>query len=273
MTETPRMTDTIALARNRKRAKGSDLFLQKAAADEVQDRLLLVKKVFRSPALVTPFASVWPQDILNQASIVQDEDILPLRQTAHDLVIHSLALHWANDPVGQLIQCKRALTADGLFIGFTLAGQTLHELRSSLAQAESEVVGGLSPRVAPMPEIRDLGALLQRAGFAMPVADSVMIKTSYDNMWALTRDLRKMGESNALAGRLRHCTPPSVMKRAAQIYKINYGTDDNRVTATFELVVLTGWAPDESQPKPLRPGSAEARLADVLKTSEVKLSD
>jgi len=184
-----------------------------------------------------------------------------------------MALHWANDPVGQLIQCLRALKPDGLFLAVMFGGQTLHELRAALAQAESEVSGGLSPRVAPMGEIRDLGGLLQRTGFALPVADRLVLKASYADLPGLMHELRAMGEGNALAQRMRRFAPRRLFSRAEEIYRAAYGLEDGRLPATFELVFLQGWAPDESQPKPLRPGSAQARLADALGAPEFKIED
>ena len=267
---TPRLTDTTALARNRARANA--LFLQEVARDEIKDRLELVNKTFLTPAIVAAFPKVWHGAITN-ALVVPETDVLPLTVGAHDLVIHSLGLHWANDPVGQLIQCRRALKPDGMLLAVALGGQTLHELRSVLAQTEVSVTGGLSPRVAPMGEVRDLGALLQRAGLALPVADTVALTVRYQSMWHLMRDLRAMGEGNALHTRLRHPTRPSVLKEAANLYFDTFAHCDGGITATFELIVLTGWAPDDSQPKPLRPGSAQARLADALRTDETSLPD
>ncbi|WP_354004064.1 SAM-dependent methyltransferase [Pseudotabrizicola algicola] len=200
-----------------------------------------------------------------------DDDLLSLTPAAHDLIIHALCLHWANDPVGQLVQCRHALQPDGLFIAFLFGGETLHELRSCLAAAEVEVSGGLSPRVLPMGEIRELGGLLQRAGFALPVADSFRKTVRYRDAWHLMHDLRLMGEGNALAGRLRHPTRRAVFARAAELYQTEYSDPEGRIPATFEVICLTGWAPSDSQPKPLRPGSAAQRLADALNTAEMPL--
>jgi len=258
------LTDTAALERNRRRAARAApaLFLHELVADEVEDRLGEVNRTFTEPAIITPWPAVW-QDRLAGARIVPDTEVLDLQPGAHDLVIHALALHWANDPVGQLIQATRALRPDGLFIGVLFGGQTLAELRAVLAEAEAEVSGGLSPRVLPMGEIRTLGGLLQRAGLALPVADSQTHDVSYRDAFHLMRDLRAMGEGNALAGRLRRCTGRGVLGRAAALYARHYGRDD-RVHATFETVFLTAWKPHESQQKPLRPGSAAHRLADFL---------
>lgn len=221
---------------------------------------------------MTGFPEVW-QGRLSNATIVRDDEVLQLDPGAHDLVIHALALHWANDPVGQLIQLRHALRSDGLCLTLSFGGQTLAELRAALAQAEAEVCGGLSPRILPMGEIRDLGALLQRAGFALPVADSVPLTASYETPIHLMRELRAMGEGNALAARLRHPTRRAVLLRAAEIYVDTFAAPDGRVPATFEIITLTGWAPDDSQPQPLRPGSASHRLAEALGTKETKLKD
>jgi SAM-dependent methyltransferase len=264
----PVLTDTKALARHRARAAHAPaLFLHDLTADEVQDRLAEVNRTFTNPAIVTPFPQVWAGR-LPGARVVADADVLDLAPEAHDLVIHALALHWANDPVGQIIQCARALRPDGLFIGVLLGGQTLHELRAALAQAEADVSGGLSPRVLPMGEIRDLGGLLQRAGFALPVADSQSQRVSYSDAFHLMRDLRAMGETNALAARLRRFTGRAVLGRAATVYAQHFPDGDDRIRATFEMVYLTGWKPHDSQQKPLRPGSAAARLADALNAQE-----
>ncbi|SNR36685.1 hypothetical protein SAMN06265370_10327 [Puniceibacterium sediminis] len=232
----------------------------------------MVNKIFTNPAIVTAFPDVW-RKLWPDAVFVDDSDVLALKEGAHDLVVHCLGLHWANDPVGQLIQCRRALQPDGLSLTLCFGGQTLHELRSVLGQAEIDVTGGLSPRVAPMGEIRDLGALLQRAGLALPVADSVQLKASYGSALNLMHDLRAMGETNAMTARLRKPTRRAVLLRAAELYMKTYGDNDGRIPATFEIITLTGWAPDASQPQPLRPGSAAARLADALGTHEKPLKD
>ncbi|MDW3223725.1 MAG: SAM-dependent methyltransferase [Paracoccaceae bacterium] len=254
------------------RARASAFFLQEAAADEVQDRLLLVNRPFTKPAIVTPFPQVWASR-MPDATFCPDGHILDLSTDAHDLIIHAMGLHWANDPVGQLIQCRHALKSDGLLIVATLGGQTLEELRSCLGQAEIALTGGLSPRVVPMGEIRDLGALLQRAGLALPVADVFSLTVEYNDMWHLMRDLRAMGESNALQARQRRYTSRQVFEQASQHYSEHFAASEERIKATFEMVFLTGWAPDDSQQKPLRPGSAKQRLADALAVPETPLSD
>lgn len=267
MQNPPILTDRPALLRQRSRATA--FFLHEEVAAETQERLAEVNKTFTSPAVVTPFPQLWP----DYPATTPDNDTLALEPGAHDLVVHALCLHWANDPVGQLVQCRRALRPDGLFLGFLFGGQTLHELRACLAQAESETTGGLSPRVLPMAEIRDLGGLLQRAGFSLPVADSFTKTVIYPDALALMRDLRAMGEANALAARLRRPTRRAVFTRAAELYAQHHALPDGRIKATFEVIGLTGWAPHESQQKPLRPGSAAQRLADALNTAELPLRD
>lgn len=262
----PPLTDMSALARNRARARRESLFLQDLVRTEVEDRLGEVNRRFTAPVVVTPFPDLWPGWVT-----VPEAETLALTSGAQDLVVHALALHWANDPVGQLVQCRHALRPDGLLIAPLFGGQTLHELRAALAEAEAEVTGGLSPRVLPMGEIRDLGALLQRAGLALPVADAFAQEVLYRDLFHLMADLRAMGEGNALAARLRHPTRRAVFLRAAQIYRDRWGRADGRIPATFEIIVLTGWAPGAGQQQPLRPGSAVHRLAEALGTTETSL--
>jgi SAM-dependent methyltransferase len=260
------LTDRAALAAHRARATPDGMFLHREAAAAVQERLSEVNRAFTAPAIVTPFTEPWAP-VAPGARIVPDEPVLALEPGAHDLVIHGLALHWADDPVGQLIQCRRALRPDGLFLGVAFGGATLGELRVALAEAEAATTGGLSPRVAPMGEIRDLGALLQRAGLALPVADADPRRVSYASALHLMRDLRAMGETNALAARRRVPPPRALFSEAARLYP----RDGKRILATFEMIHLAGWAPHESQQTPLRPGSATARLADALDARETPL--
>jgi SAM-dependent methyltransferase len=269
------LTDRGALARHRNRARqlaGHDaaMFLHRLALSDIQERLNEVNRTFTAPAVVTGFPAIW-QDLASGGRIVPDDEALALEPEAHDLVIHAMGLHWANDPLGQLLQCRRAMRPDGLFIAILPGGRSLHELRSSLAEAESKVSGGLSPRVLPMGEIRDLGALMQRAGFALPVADALAQTVEYESFLSLLDDLRAAGETNALSGRMRHFTPRSVITEAAAIYARSFATPAGRLPATTELIFLTGWAAHESQQKPLRPGSARQRLADALGTTELPL--
>ena len=277
MTAPPHLTDRTALARMRRRAARAPAdFLHLEAAREISERLVEVNRRFTAPVIIGPMAGLWARELapaIGQARTVADDDILEIEPGSADLVIHALALHWANDPVGQLVQMRRALKPDGLALAVLFGGRSLHELRASLAEAEAEVTGGLSPRVVPMAEIRDLGALLQRAGFALPVADSRMLDVTYADPLALMRDLRAMGEGNALAARDRRPLRRRVLDRACEIYRQNFPAPDDpaRIRATAELIVLTGWAPGTDQPKPLRPGSAATRLADALGTTETAL--
>lgn len=265
---TPALTDRACLERNRARVRpGRALDLHVAARREIEERLSAVNKAFRDAAIVTPFPDVWRPGFPD-ARIVPDADLLDLEPGAHDLVVHAMALHWADDPVGQLVQCRRALRPDGLFLGVCPGGRTLHELRAVLAEAETAIRGGLSPRVAPMSEIRDLGALLQRAGFALPVADATKTTVTYASARALMRDLRAMGEGNALAERDRTPLPRAVFERADDLYAAHFPAPGGRVAATVEVIHLAGWAPDATQRKPLRPGSAAHRLADALGAEE-----
>jgi SAM-dependent methyltransferase len=272
MSRPPRLTDRHALSLHRARARRDALFLHDAACDDAQDRLSMVNRTFKEIAIVTPYPEVW-QPHFPSARFLPDAEVLDLAEGSLDLVIHGLCLHWADDPVGQLIQCRRALRPDGLCLVLTLGGQTLHELRAVLAQAESQITGGLSPRVVPMGEIRDLAALLQRAGLSLPVADAAPLTVSYASALHLMRDLRAMGENNALDSRMRHPTRRAVLLRAAELYAQSFGRPDGRLSATFEMITLTGWAPDASQQQPLRPGSAAHRLADALGTAEKPLKD
>jgi SAM-dependent methyltransferase len=214
MTSQPLLTDPVTRAHRLRRATDKGMFLHDLAIGEIHDRLGMVNRSFNDPVVVTPFADRWAGHLPDFLT-VGDRETLPLDVAGHDLVIHAMGLHWANDMVGQLVQCRRALRPDGMLIAALLGGQTLHELRICLAEAESAVVGGLSPRVAPMADLRDLGGLLQRVGLALPVADNLSLKVEYDDIWHLMRDLRSMGEGNALAGRLRHPTRRAVFDRAA----------------------------------------------------------
>ena len=267
----PDLTDRTALIRYRARAS-ADNFLHALARDELRLRLAEVNRAFTKPVIVTGHPQLWA-DFLPQAELVPDNTVLALEAGAHDLVIHAMALHWASDPVGQMVQSRRSLRPDGLFLAVLPGGQTLAELRACLAQAEADICGGLSPRVLPMAEIRDLGGLLQRAGLAMPVADTVSQHVAYHRIETLYADLRAMGERNALAARRRSFTPRAVFSRAAELYAAHYADEAGRLHASFDLLFLTGWAPDASQPRPLRPGSATARLADALGTQESPLPD
>jgi NADH dehydrogenase [ubiquinone] 1 alpha subcomplex assembly factor 5 len=211
----------------------------------------------------TSFARAAPRPHL-----VAEADTLPFAAQRFDLILSNLTLHWTNDLPGALLQLRLALKPDGPLLAAMLAGETLHELRAVLIEAESEIENGASPRVSPFADPRDLAALLQRAGFALPVVDSDRVTATYTDALALMRDLRDMGESNALIARRRSFTRRATLLRAAELYQERYAGADGRIHATFEIATLTAWAPHQEQPRALRPGSAQARLADALKTEE-----
>jgi SAM-dependent methyltransferase len=199
--------------------------------------------------------------------VVGDEEWLPFGGGRFDLVLSCLSLHWANDLPGALLQIRRALKPDGLFLAAMLGGDTLVELRQAWLEAEA-AAGGASPRVSPFADLRDVGGLLQRAGFALPVADAETIAVTYADPLALMRELRGMGEANAVALRSRRPLRRDLLLAAARAYHDRRAGPDGRVPATFQVIYALGWAPAESQPKPLRPGSASGRLADALGTAE-----
>ena len=204
-------------------------------------------------------------------TVVLDEERLPFAEASLDLAVSNLALHWSNDLVGALVQIRRALRPDGLFIGALFGGSTLTELRQSLLIAESEMGGGAGARVSPFADTFDGAALLQRAGFALPVADSDRITVRYEHTLQLMADLRAMGETNLLIDRPRAPLTRAVLARTAEVYSERFGLPDGRIPATFEIITLTGWAAHESQQKPLKPGSAKMRLADALNVTEHRL--
>lgn len=201
--------------------------------------------------------------------VAADEEALPFADGSLDLVVSALTLQFVNDLPGVLIQIRRALKPDGLFLAALAGGDSLTELRSAFAAAESEVEGGGSPRVAPFADVRELGGLLQRAGFALPVVDSERLVVRYDSALALMRDLRRMGATNILHERRRKPLRRGTLERVTEIYADRFSDPDGRVRATFEIIWLSAWAPHESQQKPLKPGSAAQRLADALGTSEI----
>ena len=196
--------------------------------------------------------------------VLADEERLPFAPASLDLIVSSLSLHWANDVIGALVQARLALKPDGLFIGALLGGATLTELRQSLTAAELELTGGAGPRVSPFADPSDAAGLLQRAGFALPVADVDRVTVRYDHPLKLMTDLRRMGETSVLAERHPRPLTRRVLARAFEIYRQNFADPDGRLPATFEILTLTGWSPSETQQKPLRPGSAKMRLADAL---------
>lgn len=195
---------------------------------------------------------------------VAEEEALPLKEASLDLVTSVLSLHLVNDLPGALVQMRRALRPDGLFLGALLGGDTLIELRQSFMMAEAETMGGVSPRVVPTADVRDMGGLLQRAGFALPVVDSERLTVTYPDPLALMRELKAMGAANPLAARSRKLMRRDMLARTLETYSSRFAGRDGRVGATFEILYLCGWAPHESQQKPLKPGSATVRLADAL---------
>lgn len=206
-------------------------------------------------------------------ALAADADALPFGKGKFDLIVSNMSLHWVNDLPGALVQIRRALKPDGLFLAALAGGGTLGELRGALLEAETELAGGASPRLSPFIDMRDAGALLQRAGFALPVADGDRIPVRYENALKLMADLRGMGETNALAAMPRHFTRRAVIMRAAEIYRERLEGPDGRIPASFQIVYLAGWAPDPSQQKPLKPGSAATQLAEALGTEEKRTSD
>ena len=271
--------------RHRDRSLAASDFLYRAAAEELADRLSVTQRDFtlaldiddpgdhlarRLAALpnvgtvvaMSPHAELLAPGLLG---FVGDEEALALAPASLDLVV---SLHLTNDTPGTLVQIRRALKPDGLFSAALLGGDSLTELRQSLLHAETETVGGASPRVAPFPDIRDMGGLLQRAGFALPVTDMDRLTVRYDSLFALGRDLRQMGLSNMLSERSRRPLRRQTLLRAAEIYAERFSDADGRIRATFEIVYLSGWVPHESQQKPLRPGTAKASLKDALTRGE-----
>ncbi len=220
-----------------------------------------------SPAMARAAASS------GRPSLAADEEALPFAPRSFDLVMSVLSLHWVNDLPGALIQIRQALKPDGLFLGALLGGETLAELRAALMEAELAEEAGASPRISPFAEVRDAGALLQRAGFALPVADVDTIPVTYPDALALMRDLRGMGESNALVERRRTPMRRATLARTVAIYAEKFGQADGRVPATFQVITLTAWAPHPCQPKALAPGSARSRLADALDAEEIPTGD
>lgn len=283
--------DQQLIGRRRVRAAAGEPadFLLRNVAEDLADRLMLVQRSF---ARVADIAT--PADALREAMVqrgmpmpmaldpvealarrrsrpvvVAPADALPFGDGRLDLVVSALGLQFVDDLPGLFVQVRRALKPDGLFLAALLGGDTLTELRQAFAEAESEMDGGLSPRVAPFADVRDVGALLQRAGFALPVTDSDRLTVRYADVFALMRDLRAMGATNPLVARRRVPLKRSTLLRMAAIYHKCFSDPDGRIRATFQVITLSGWAPHESQQKPLKPGSAKARLADALNAVEM----
>lgn len=279
MQSPPVLFDLNAVQLHRDRSVGRDAdawFLHRNAAAMVSERLEEVNRPFTKVAIVGWQDAIWGaelghdvrQNMARDITHAPDAEVLDLKEASYDLIVHALCLHWSNDPVGQLVQMRRALKPDGMMIAVFFGGQTLSQLRIAMAGAESRVEGGLSPRIAPMGDIRDLGALLQRAGFALPVADNITLNVSYQTALHLMHDLRAMGETNAMTGRRKTTLRRDTLSDVLATYQREFGDGEGRVTASFDLMFLTGWAPSDSQQKPLRPGSAQSRLADALGVEE-----
>ncbi|MFL6691202.1 MAG: methyltransferase domain-containing protein [Alphaproteobacteria bacterium] len=274
MTDPPKIFDRSLYACRRLRSRGTDFLVGEAAA-RIAERLMTVNRRFsdaldissRNGALATlrPLVDRW---IITQlsgsgADMVADEEALPFANASFDLIVSVLSLHAINDLPGALIQIRRALRPDGLFMAALFGGETLQELRAALAAGETQIRGGASLRVAPFSDVRDLGALLQRAGFALPVADVERTTVHYRDFTALLTDLRALGETNALCHRSCKFLRRDVLSAALTEYADAH-TESGRLRATFDIIYLTGWAPHENQQKPLAPGSARAHLADAL---------
>lgn len=293
----PAIFDRTLLRQRRERAAkgfGGHDFLLARVADDMSERLSVITRNFGtvldlgSHRGFAAMLEVPPQKITRvvsmdlSASMVReaqgmrvagDEERLPFADKSFDLVLSALSLHWTNDLPGALIQARRALVPDGLFMGAMLGGETLTELRQAMSEAEIECEGGLSPRVSPFADLRDMGALMQRAGFALPVVDGDHVTVNYKNPLALMTELRGMGETNVIAERRRVPLKRKTLMRAMEIYVEKFGLPDGRIPATFEILMLAGWSPHGSQQKPLRPGSATTKLADALGTVEQKAGE
>jgi NADH dehydrogenase [ubiquinone] 1 alpha subcomplex assembly factor 5 len=295
MTTPPLIFDRARLMHRRMRVAPeatSHDFLLTRVADDFAERLSIVNRTFTAGLNVEAYHGVLGTrlrtlpnvlDLIDcepvaalrvlcrQPALASGHDDLDVAVGSHDLAVSGLSLHLVNDLPGALIQLRRALKPDGLLLASLLGGQTLHELRQSWLIAETEISDGASPRVAPFADVRALGALLQRAGFALPVADTDTVTVTYTTPLHLMRELKMMGASNMLVERRRTPVTRALLQRACDIYQARFATPEGRITATFEIITLTAWVPHDSQPKPLKPGSATTRLADALNVAERKL--
>jgi SAM-dependent methyltransferase len=289
MTESPIIFDRLLQRWRRSRAAALPAnFLLDHVAGEFADRLSVVLRRFNVGVdLGTPGDAVRRSlrrlgagiivgaDVIARGKpfVVADEEALPFRDSSLDFVVSGLALHFANDLPGVLAQIRRALKPDGLFLAALLGGETLTELRQAFAEAESEIEGGASPRVAPFADLRQIGALLQRAGFALPVTDVERVTVRYSSVFDLMHDLRRMGAANTLVARRRVPLRRTTLMQMADVYARRFADADGRIRTTFDIVWLSGWAPHPNQQRPLRPGSAKARLADALGTREISAGE
>jgi SAM-dependent methyltransferase len=272
-TAAPILFDRALLRMRQSRALrvGPATFLLDRVAEDMEERLHAVLRDFADAADIWTPGTVLRKPSrerfksVTQISLELAQETLPFRPESLDLVVSGLAFQFVNDLPGVLAQIRRALKPDGLLLAAMIGGDTLTELRQSFASAEAECEGGVSPRVAPFADLRDVGSLLQRAGFALPVTDVDRIVARYDSAFALMQDLRRMGATNILLERRRMPTRRATMLRMAQIYGERFADADGRVRATFDVIWLSGWTPHESQQKPLKPGSAKASLAEAVK--------
>lgn len=261
-------------------------FLYDEVAQRLNERLSLIRKEFPlmvslggAPGVALPqhpgTQYLFRMDIARgmNPAVAADEEFLPFAPASLDAVVSNMNLQWVNDLPGALLQIRHALKPDGLFLAAILGGESLFELRQSLMEAEMAVTGGASPRVSPFADPLDIGALMQRAGFALPVVDSDLITVDYSNPLKLMQDLRGMGASNATYNRLMKPTRRAVIMKAAEIYHRKFADSQGRIPATFHIIYAIGWAPHDSQPQPLKPGSAQHKLAEALKTAEVSADE
>lgn len=261
-------------ARRRALKLAGDRFLDRAAAEGLADRLSAVTRKFalglwigeNVPPEIAPFAQDWVR------ADFQGNEILEVEANKFDLAVSLFSLQTINDLPGALVQIRRALKPDGLFVGALLGGGTLSELRDAFAVAESGTRGGVSPRVSPFADVRDMGGLLQRAGFALPVADVERLTVRYGDFFALTRDLRAHGFTNVMSERSRTLLRRDTLAALVSHYAARHADPDGKLRACFETLYLTGWGPHDSQQKPLAPGSAKSRLAEALGTTETVIS-
>lgn len=301
MTDAMQVFDRKLVQRHRERAAAgfaSADFLIRESAVRLADRLLDVTRTFplaldlgchagalgeelkASPKIgalvqadVSPALARAARAANGRPAICADEEFLPIAPQSLDLILSNLSLHWVNDLPGALAQMRMALRPDGLLLATLFGTETLKELRGVLIDAEMEVAGGIAPRVSPFTDVRDAGNLLTRAGFALPVVDAETVTVTYSDMFKLMADLRAMGETNTVIERRRVPTRRDVFLRAAALYAERFSDARGRITATFQIISMTAWAPHASQQKPLRPGSATARLADALQAKEISLPD
>lgn len=274
-----RIFDRTLYRRRRGRQSDSGLILAGETAAQIVERIGSINRRFRHALdlssrnaifeTLRPAAANWVRAGygVDRPDVIADEEVLPFADGAFDLVVSVLSLHSVNDLPGTLIQIRRTLKPDGAFIAALFGGETLRELRLAFAAAEANALGGASPRIAPFADVRDLGGLLQRAGFALPVADVERTTIRYRNPLRLFGDLRALGETNVLVQRRPEFLSRKLLQAVLAEYTQRFSDDQGRVPATFDVIYLIGWAPHESQPKPLRPGSAKTNLADVLSKS------